>query len=59
MYVAIGTSPFTDTSVAVGPFRSRDKADEAYGALTERGYVVEVCELLSIADIEYVTNEEE
>jgi hypothetical protein len=56
MLVVVGTSPFHDTSVAVGPFRSEDIAANAAEVMTERGWNVEVCELVSLMDVDSVVN---
>lgn len=56
-YVVIGTSPFVDCSVAVGPFRLRTSVEGAENELTQRGYNVETCELLDISDVEFIVND--
>lgn len=58
-YVVIGTSPFHDVSVAVGPFRSAERAAGADRELTARGYNAETCELVAVSDVDFVTNSEE
>lgn len=58
-YVVIGTSPFNDVSVAVGPFRSLDRVAEADAEMSHRGWNTESCELMSLDDAEFVTNDEE
>lgn len=50
--VVVGTSPFADVSVAVGPFRSEARALAASEALEYCGYVTEVCPLQRAEDIE-------
>jgi hypothetical protein len=50
-YVALGTAPTHETTVVVGPFRSLDKAGAAADTLTERGFVSELAECLSVADV--------
>lgn len=57
-FVVIGTSPFHDVSVAVGPFRSADRAAAADGELASRGWNTEVCELMAVSDVDLVTNDE-
>lgn len=57
-YVIIGSSPFSDVSVAVGPFRTQEKTAEVDAELIYRGWNTEVCELMCIADVEFVTNDE-
>lgn len=57
-YVVIGTSPFVDTAVASGPFRSLDRAREASAVLDEKGYVTEVCELFPADEIGTARNDE-
>lgn len=51
-YVVIGTSPFVETSVTVGPFRSIDKAMAASSELEYRGYVSEISLLQNVLDLE-------
>ena len=58
MLVVVGTSPFNDTSVAVlarAERTARDVAEE----LESRGWNAEVVPLSRIAEIPYVTNEED
>jgi hypothetical protein len=50
-YVVVGTSPFADTSVAVGPFGSLGKALAASREVEHLGYVTEICPLHSVADL--------
>lgn len=57
-YVVIGTSPFADTSVAAGPFRSQGRAERVDTEMTFRGWNTEICELISESDIPWVTNDE-
>jgi hypothetical protein len=57
--VIIGTSPFNDVSIAVGPFRSTEKATEADNELTFRGWNTEICELMSVSEVNFVANPEE
>jgi hypothetical protein len=57
-FVVIGTSPFFDLSVAVGPFRSAHRASAADDELASRGWNTEVCELMAAADVDFVTNDE-
>lgn len=52
MYVVIGTSPAHDNSIAVGPFRSLDRAHDAADALTAKGYVSEMVPLTPLADVD-------
>jgi hypothetical protein len=56
--VVVGISPFVDTSIACGPFRSRDRASEVSEELTLKGYNTEVIELMASADVETAVNEE-
>lgn len=51
-YVVIGTSPWVDTSVVAGPFRSPAAARVADDELTALGYNTEVVECLRVADLE-------
>lgn len=54
MYVVIALSPTVDVSQVAGPFRSMDRAYAAADELRAKGYnTVEVCPLLSVADIGY------
>lgn len=57
-YVVIGTSPFADTSVASGPFRSIERAGRVDTEMTFRGWNTEVCELVAESEIPWVTNDE-
>lgn len=57
-YVIVGTSPFSDTSIAVGPFRSSLRAAEADQELVHGGWNTEVCPLLAVTDVDVVTNDE-
>lgn len=56
--VVLGTSPFIDTSVAVGPFRSQERAQDAVLELEYKGYVTETVELVPASEIDFVTNDE-
>lgn len=47
-YAVIGASPFHDTSIACGPYRSTAKALHAAAELTYVGWNTEVVELLSL-----------
>lgn len=58
-YIVIGTSPFNDTSVAIGPFRTVDKALYNTVELEYKGWNTEIVTLLPIVEVGYVTNEEE
>jgi len=58
MLAVIGTSPFNDTSVAVGPFRSEKSAQAAAEELDLRGWNTEVVPLGRVADMPYVSNDE-
>jgi hypothetical protein len=58
MLIVIGTSPFHDTSVAVGPFRSEKKAGDAADELTSRGWNAETIPLSRITEIPELVNEE-
>jgi hypothetical protein len=49
-YVVIGTSPVIDTSVAIGPLPFT-KTGAVTIELESRGYITEVCELLSLAEL--------
>ena len=53
-YIVIGLSPFMDTSVATGPFRSQAKAAEASDALEWKGWNTEVVELSTVDEIDIV-----
>lgn len=60
-YVIIGTSPFNDVSVTVGPVNSYAATVEPVTELEHRGWVTEVCELTPAADVAtigFVTNDE-
>lgn len=57
-YVVIGTSPFNDTSVAVGPFRNPDIANTANEDLESLGWNAEVCQLMSVGEVGPVNNDE-
>jgi hypothetical protein len=57
-YVVIGTSPFNDVSVAVGPLRSQNRATDVDAELTRRGWNTEVCPLMSIEDVGHGTDNE-
>lgn len=59
MLVVIGTSPFNDTSVALGPFRAEKAARNAADELDQRGWNSEVVPLSCITEIPHVTNEED
>lgn len=56
--VVIGTSPFHDTSVAVGPFRSTAHARDAVLELECRGYSAETVPLQPVDEVGYVINDE-
>lgn len=58
-FVVIGTSPFADTSIAVGPFRSRENAQEASSEMEYKGWVTEICPLSKAADVEMVWSGED
>lgn len=57
-YVVIGTHPDVDTSVAVGPFRSLEKAAAADAKLTAKGYVSETCTLYDVDELEPLHGED-
>jgi len=59
MYAVIGTSPFADTSVLIGPFRDVRKALDQASELRHKGYVTEVCPLEQADDLDYLTGAEE
>jgi hypothetical protein len=59
MYVVIGISPFHDTSVAAGPYRSEARAEVAREGLTLKGWNAEVVELTRTEDVPTVRNDEE
>lgn len=50
-YVALGTSPFVDTSVTVGPFSSFANAERAAKDMEHLGYVTEICRLARLAEL--------
>lgn len=52
MYVLVGTAPNVDTAVTVGPFRSLERATEAQRDFEHKGFVVEVCPLLKLDEVE-------
>lgn len=54
-YIVIGTSPFIDISVAIGPFHTVDAALAASSGLTYRGYGTEICHLQKLSDIPTLT----
>lgn len=56
--VVIGQSPFADTSIAVGPFRSSAAALAASEDLDGKGWVTEIIELERVADVPYIVNDE-
>lgn len=56
--VVIGMSPFNDTSIGVGPFRSHAQALKASERLIHLGWNVEIVELSDINDIDAVENDE-
>lgn len=51
-FVVIGTSPWADTSVVVGPFRSMAGAQAADVDLTHLGYNTEVTTCSRVTDLE-------
>ncbi|HTF49489.1 MAG TPA: hypothetical protein VK735_18760 [Pseudonocardia sp.] len=55
--MVVGTSPFSDTAVTVGPLSLRG-ATAAAGDMTLLGYVTEICPLQQVADLEVVVNDE-
>jgi hypothetical protein len=57
-YAVIGLSPFSDVSVAVGPFKSVAAAGEAHDGLVYRGWNAETVELSALDEIPNVSNEE-
>jgi hypothetical protein len=57
-FVVVGISPFHDTSVAVGPFRSAAKIAEAESDLTHKGWNTETIELSRLDEISIVANDE-
>lgn len=48
-YVVVGTNPDYETTVAVGPFRSGKKIDEAWTAMAALGFVAETVEVEPLA----------
>jgi len=50
--IVIGTSPASDVSVAVGPFRSERTAAAAADELTAKGYNAEVCPLVTVGAVD-------
>lgn len=57
-FAVVGTSPFHDTSVAAGPFRSYKRALAVSLDLDSKGWNAEVVELLQPAEIATVVNDE-
>lgn len=51
-FVTVGTAPTVDVSVVVGPFRSRQRAIDAAGAMDALGYITEICECQALDDLE-------
>lgn len=51
-FIVIGTSPASDTSVVVGPFRSYANAQAADLDVVALGYVTEICECLTVAQLD-------
>ncbi|HET9144166.1 MAG TPA: hypothetical protein VFO68_32720 [Actinophytocola sp.] len=54
----IGTSPFMDTAIVVGPFRSQRNLQAADEWMTAQGWNTEISELTSPGDVPTVTNDE-
>ena len=52
-YVVIGTAPDVDTSVVVGPFRSIERARSVSEDMDQFGYVTEVAECQTLAEVGY------
>ncbi len=59
MLIVIGTSPFHDTSVAVGPLKTSAAAHTAADDLTYRGWNTEIVELVKAADVHFLAGEKE
>ena len=57
-YAVIGTSPFHDVTVAIGPFRSVESASRADDELAAKGWNTELVTLENVNDIDVVTNDE-
>ena len=57
-YAVIGQSPFSDVSIAAGPFNSVATADKAHDIFVYRGWKAETVELSALDDIPNVTNDE-
>jgi hypothetical protein len=51
MYVVVGTSPFSETSVVCGPYKSPETCLLIGQELTHKGWVAETCELVSSRDV--------
>ena len=54
VYVVIGTAPTVDGTVVVGPFRTAERASEAWMGLAAKGYNAETCDLERIEEVPYV-----
>lgn len=52
MFVVIATSPDLDTSRAVGPFRTEEKAGEVWHQLLAMGYNPETVKLQRLSDLD-------
>lgn len=58
LYAVIGTSPFHDTSVACGPYRSNYRSVAVSEQLEAKGWNTEIVQLLTVHEIPVVTNDE-
>lgn len=54
MYAVIGTAPTVDTTTAVGPYQTVEKALAVSGELEALGYNAEIVPLLKLSDLEPV-----
>ena len=57
-WAVVAQSPFHDTAVATGPYRSPRRAGQYAERLERKGWVAEVVELLAEVDIPHVVNDE-
>ena len=53
-WVVIGTSPFEDRSVVIGPFHRIGRAESAAENLVQLGCVPEICQFSTIEDLLYL-----
>ena len=57
-FAVVGQSPFVDTAVATGPYKSYRRATQYAERMERKGWVCEVVELLAETDVPYVTKDE-